>query len=354
MSNVVDIASATRPAVAQDQLTALARAVVCGRRDLDDVFWLKENAEFLSALVATGTSLPPAARDLYRPVYDALAKRLQFFPQYYRFFLSIALDLEHLGMPGDMASRLCATVAHKDLVTAELSDLQRAEAAALLAQRGHSLPEAAALQLRLLAFAGRADIFALPNRKAAYELTHILFYLSDHGRRPVSVDPEVIRALHYAGLIGWLEQNCDLLAEICIALRYAGAEVPVAWQTWLASLGARARVISGAQSGDDYHAWLMTLWAQAVLTGQPLAPRGLAAQGAVCFAMPQTPGVLRRLSAELMRLGTLRRADWMQMRPLLCRVLSPQEQAILTVAEAAPVGFDGFFARFARASSGLV
>ena len=76
---------------------------------------------------------------------------------------------------------------------------------------------------RLRGFARRSITFALPNKKAAYELTHIVFYLSEYGRRDPEVGQAFIDSLHFAGTLAFLELNLDLLAEICIALRFAGA-----------------------------------------------------------------------------------------------------------------------------------
>lgn len=351
MGTVIQIA-ARAAGQAEDPLTALAVAVSTARQPAEDVFWLKENAEFLGALVATGTSLRPEALALYRPFYDGLSAKLQFFPQYYRFLLSLALDLETLGMVGETAAHLCHWVAARDLAGAELSDLQRAEAAMLLARRGLISAGADALESRLRAFAARCDVFALPNKKAAYELTHIVFYLSHHGQRDPQASPAVIRSLHHAGLVAWLDQDCDLLAEICIALHYARDRPPPLWVDWLANLAAQARLANQPQAQDSYHAWLMTRWALALTAGQPLAPRIVPHGGPISMVIPQTRGVLRKISAELLGLGPLRCPDWGRMRPMLCRALRAEDQAILTLAEATPIAFEDFFAAFARAGAG--
>ena len=113
--------------------------------------------------------------------------RIAFFPQYYRFLTSIALDLEALGQKGEVGEHLCAFVQRQGLPEAELSDLQRAEAMRLLARKGFETEGAADLRARLHRFMDQSTAFAIPNRKAAYELTHIVFYLSEYGRR----DPEL-------------------------------------------------------------------------------------------------------------------------------------------------------------------
>ena len=68
-------------------MARLACALLQQRRPTGDVMWLKENAEFLCVLRATGASLPPDVLALYHPIYASLAQHAGDFPQYYRFFL---------------------------------------------------------------------------------------------------------------------------------------------------------------------------------------------------------------------------------------------------------------------------
>jgi hypothetical protein len=151
------------------------------RRHGDDVFWLKENAEILNILESTGTAPGEAVLDAYAEFYETVEKRLRFFPQYYRFFLSITLDLEDLGMPGNHGERLVGWALEQDLPRAELSDLQRMEALRLMARRDMT-PKGTdpTLEDRARYFMARSNTFALPNKKAAYELTHLVFYLSEY------------------------------------------------------------------------------------------------------------------------------------------------------------------------------
>ncbi len=346
MAEVIQLASRPRPQAGAAALAALVTAFCDERRAPGDVFWLKENAELLNVLESTGQGdcdlLAP-----YRPFYDSLPERLKFFPQYYRFLLSIALDLEDMGLPGDHAARMAETVARQGLAQAELSDLQRAEARRLLARRGLAVADVG-LTDRLRAFTQRSATFALPNRKAAYELTHIVFYLSEYGRRDPGLGRQAITSLRYAGLVALLEHNSDLLAEICIALRFAGADVPKAWQAWLRGRLGAARLTSGAQAAgpDSYHDWLMGRWMLA-LDGAALCEGSLRA-GSIAFHMPPPDGPLRALSEKLLTLGEARSADWARMRPQLLPALGASAQSTLALAEAAP-WFDAFFAQFVRA-----
>ena len=90
------------------QQTALAQCFARHRRIGDDVFWLKENAEFLNIHETSGKRLSAQALSAYEVFYNDVEHRLRFFPQYYRFLLSITLDLEALGFEGEKGPALCA------------------------------------------------------------------------------------------------------------------------------------------------------------------------------------------------------------------------------------------------------
>lgn len=131
--------SRSRQSSAAARQGALVRNFAEDRRGREDVFWLKENAEILNVLETTGAMLGPEALALHQPGYEQLEARLGFFPQYYRFHLSMCLDLEDLGFGGDKGARLAEWVAAQGLAEAELSDLQRAEARRVVpAARGRS------------------------------------------------------------------------------------------------------------------------------------------------------------------------------------------------------------------------
>jgi len=149
----------------------------------------------------TITGLSPEALSHYADFYAEIPSRLQFFPQYYRFLLSICLDLEDLGMPGTHGAAQCQILDRQGVAETELSDLQRAEARRLLARRNITAGwSSAPLEDRLHAFMARSATFSMPNKKAAYELTHIVFYLSEYGARPLELAPEAISSLIYCGL----------------------------------------------------------------------------------------------------------------------------------------------------------
>lgn len=314
-----------------------------------DVRWLKENAEALRLLVTTGQSVDPdALAKSHAATARDLSGRLAFFPQYYRFFLSIALDLQALGCDAVDATGLVARAVADGLPAAELSDLQRAEARLFALRAGVPDRSDPGLTGRLLRFAARAETFALPNKKAAYELTHIAFYLSDYGQHGFDAAETLRESLEFAGLVAWLEQNADLLAEICVALRCCGATPPAAWEDSVAAdfRGFQLAPMRGMTGADDYHTWLMAAWSVAAAGGAPLA-RSLPA-GALAFAAPHRPSALHEVSAALLDLDTARSPDWPVMRRRLAARLSVPALDILDRAAASTPAFEGFFARFAR------
>lgn len=328
---------------------ALIDRVARARRGTQDVFWLKENAELLNVLESAGGVPGRGALAAYDPLYAEIEKRIGFFPQYYRFFLSICLDLEELGFSGDKGAALAEWVAAQGLAGAELSDLQRAEARRLCLRRGvNPVAHDPGLDDRLRAFARRSETFTLPNKKAAYELTHIVFYLSEYGRRDPAAGAEITDSLCYAGTLAFLELNIDLLSEVCIALRFAGATPPPVWERWLTDQARRFRVLPADRPGgmDDYHPWLMLNWFM------DLAGKGGFGQempeGAVVFAAPEpSAGPLRELSDCMYRMDEARNADWSAMRDRVGDRLSDEARTVLEAAERA-VDFGAFFRGFAR------
>ena len=350
MSNVISLRVPKRRLGFADQTETLAGVFASHRRVPDDVFWLKENAEFLNICECTGTGLSADAVEHWVEFYGDLQKRLRFFPQYYRFFLSIALDLEALGLSGSEAEAACAWVAAEGLAEAELSDLQRAEARRLLARRDQNTTAADPwIDDRLRAFIGRQATFALPNKKAAYELTHIVFYLSEYGRRDPLLPEGAIRSLEYAGLLALLEQNMDLLAEVCVALRFAGHIPPQCWEDSVVQGLAAFRFDPCAHAGaDDYHEFLVSSWA-ALTAGQRATSAAALPECGRFEHVRLSEGPLRNLSAILMDLDRARSGDWQQMRHMLYEVIDDEGGSILAAAEQSTPHFDAFFEGFARA-----
>ena len=337
--------------VAENRMSALIAGFAENRRLPDDVFWLKENAELLGILRACDIPLGADALAPFEAFYDQIQPRMKFFPQYYRFLLSICLDLEDLGMGKHQGAALCAWVGAEGLAEVELSDLQRAEARRLLVRRGVCIAADDSLDARLHAFVERSATFALPNKKAAYELTHIVFYLSEYGQRDPELSAKAMVSLEYAGLLAYLDQNADLLAEVCIAMRFAGAMPSPLWEGFVADQHRAIRIMSepDAPMNDAYHAYLVTGWALHA-AGQdnfqaPVKPGAL--RFAPSVVSPQ--GALRTMSERMYELGNMRSGDWEKMRAQVMPYLGNTGQQILTQAEQSSDCFEGFFAGFARA-----
>lgn len=301
----------------------LVESMARHRRDELEVGWLKENAELLGILNSTGHSRcdgGEAALAHLRPFVETAPRRLQFFPQYYRFILSICLDYEDLtGGATDTGSQLAHWIATRGLVCGELSDLQRAEAQHLLARRAVLLPDPggqhAGLRSRLRRFASDTAGFAIPDRRRAYELTHVVFYLTDYGRRCAALPDTATQSLIHVGLWAYLDCDWDLVAEVCIALRYLGQPPPPLWEAALQrSLGAYRLLATPVVGADDYHAFFVGHWWRAV------AARGRAGQGAfadltgwrggaLTVRASQATGLLAPLSLWLLQGGSARVDD---------------------------------------------
>ncbi len=350
MSNVIHLNVPLNRQPLTQRLAGLVYCFAAERRFGEDVFWLKENAELLSILETSGLRPDPSALMPLEGFYRNVPDRMSFFPQYYRFLLSITLDLEDLGMPGDHGATLVDWAARAGLAEAELSDLQRAEARRLMLRRGVDPMRAdPGLNDRLHRFIARSETFALPNKKAAYELTHIVFYLSEYGRRDPQLDDAAFRSLDHAGTLAYLDQNVDLLAEIALALRWAGRRPPVTWEDCVLRETKGFSLIEGdhAQVHDNYHEFFVCNWLAAVTGHKSFlqAPDFCRAE----FNRRQVhPGPLRAISEHLFALGDARSSDWTGMRDMIFDGLRPEDQDILQEAEANSASFDAFFEIFAR------
>ena len=353
MTNVIQLTPPSRIDPQEARLGALLSCFSEHRRFGDDVFWLKENAEVLNILECTGTRPGDAALQTYSAFYASVEKRMRFFPQYYRFFLSLVLDLEDLGMKGDEGEKLVRWANEQDLPQAELSDLQRMEAVRLFARRDVAVSgDLGSLETRARSFMARSDTFALPNKKAAYELTHLVFYLSEYGRRDPQLDDAAKRSLHFAGLLAYIEQNADLLSEICIAMHYAGETPPALWSDWLKRETALFTVTDGPDQSvqDDYHEFLVCNWHQAI-SGDAAFVKGFVHDRMRFDHSSHRATPMREMSEAMFNLDDARSGDWISMRLHMEDTLSPEAMSVLAQAETSSQHFEEFFHGFARADA---
>jgi hypothetical protein len=351
MTNVIQLNASRRLNTANKGLPALIDSFAHHRRFGDDVFWLKENAEILNVLESTHTEVSLEALSAHANFYDGIEKRMQFFPQYYRFLLSICLDLEDLGMDEGKGEALCQWVAKEGLADAELSDLQRAEAQRLMLRRGvDPMSHDPALRARVHRFISRSETFALPNKKAAYELTHAVFYLSEYGRVDPQLSEAAMKSLEFAGILAFLDQNVDLLAEICVSLRFAGASPSPIWEGLISRTTRDFAIETGPHTStqDHYHDYLMCNWLLA-LADKPVEPRSFASCRVSFFRPGAEASPLRGLSESLFNMADGRSADWHSMRPHVEASLGDDALLALSQAEQSTDQFEAFFAGFARA-----
>ncbi|MBV1926312.1 MAG: hypothetical protein KUG62_04085 [Rhodobacteraceae bacterium] len=350
MSNVIQLNVPCQSQGVISRRNALISSFAQHRRFGDDVFWLKENAELLNILECSGETLDEQALEIHQGFYQQIEKRMGFFPQYYRFLLSICLDLEDLGMPGSKGEALSDWVSREELVDSELSDLQRFEARRLMQRRGiEPLPDDTGLEDRVRSFMDRSDTFTMPNKKAAYELTHIVFYLSEYGRRDPDLSPAAITSLEFAGLLAYLEQNVDLLAEICVALRFANQTPSPIWENWLQREAHRFVVNKGPQvdTQDEYHEFFVSNWLMKV-SGQDAFFKETTFERMSFHRAESFSGPLRDMSECIFHLQDERSNDWHSMRPHVQGMLTDIGYDILTEAENSSDKFEEFFAGFAR------
>jgi hypothetical protein len=352
MSNIVSLNKPTSVSLVP-ALDSVLDIFANRRRSRRDAYWLKENAEVLQVLLTTTAG--PGKPDLspYDGFVSTLLDELAFFPQYYRFYLSMALDLAALGRTDVPVNAIAEKVVQDGLIVSELSDSHRAEARLLLARAGIAIDEDAGLAARLSSFSGRSALFCLPNRQLAYALTHHVFHATDYGRRRFDPDENLRLSLIHAGLVAWLEDNLDLLAEVAVALHHAGHEVPSLWRQEILAAAASFSGVTGPEAGpfdDDYHEYLVLNWAAGALGGTPFAAP--MPSGARLFHRQRSNShALRDLSLALLGLGRNRSPDWATMRWRLWPKLSAPARARIEAVDSLPE-FAGFFRVFSRSGQG--
>ena len=203
----------------------------------------------------------------------------------------------------------------------------------------------------------RPAAFAVPNRKAAYDLTHFTFYLTEYGRRRADLPEAVIRSLTNTGLIAMMEEDIDLLSEVCIALRWLGRRPPELWENYIAGDLAdfeifRTEPDDPAAQQDDYHPFLVANWHQAVAGGAAFAHA--ARPGRLIFRRrPENRCTLTEISQILLQ---LKRENRMTIGNLFERLpdgLSPRSRRVFeTVGRSSPQ-FEEFLHGFCHRTLGV-
>jgi len=189
----------------------------------------------------------------------------------------------------------------------------------------------------------------MPNKKAAYELTHIIFYLSEYGRRDPQVSKAAITSLEFAGILSYLDQNADLLAEVCVALRFAGVTPSPIWEDWIEREMHRFAIETGPQvsTQDNYHDYFVGNWLMAV-SGRKMFTKEMSFDRMGFWRADGFSGPLREMSECMFQLEDQRSSDWTLMRPHVEDCLTEIGHDILSEAERSSDKFPEFFAGFAR------
>ena len=79
--------------------------------------------------------MEPRAQEFYQSFYSQAQSLLELYPQYYRFILGLVLDLEDLGLSGNVGRQICEQVRSDNLLAYDTSDIRRLEAIHLLGRR---------------------------------------------------------------------------------------------------------------------------------------------------------------------------------------------------------------------------
>ena len=269
--------------------------------------FLKENGELLSICVNAGILIEPRALNLYQDFYSNAYKLTERYPQYYRFTLGMILDLERGGMRGDESRKIAQFVTDENLVEFDTSDVRKLETLTMLEQAGQLCPNYQRLYddivARIEGFIKNPDWFMKFNKPLFYDLTHIVFFLTDFGSKAAPLKNDIHSCLIYMGLLAILDNDADLLSEVCLCLKYLALEIPKFWDDYLSDYAGHIRVTfdesvasSLNPSVDEYHIYLV-LNAYLASQGQGVfsdkfhsrAPR---------FSLPNTPqSLLSKLSS---------------------------------------------------------
>ena len=164
----------------------LVRAFANGRNNKVDFSFLKENGELLCIARSQGFLMEPRAQEFYQSFYSQAQSLLELYPQYYRFILGLVLDLEDLGLSGNVGRQICEQVRSDNLLAYDTSDIRRLEAIHLLGRRlditAQEMEVRRGLIQRLEMFTRNSQRFYKFNRPLFYDLTHLVFFLTNYGK----------------------------------------------------------------------------------------------------------------------------------------------------------------------------
>jgi len=233
--------------------------------------FLKENGELLAIANSCGLSMSSEALGLYAELYDKIDKLCHLYPPFHRFFMAIALDLEDLGMPGQKGTELLDYVVKHKFYAADTSDTRRMEIINLLSRRGRvpnfEMDSQKALLKRVIGFLEKPNGFIKFNRPLFYEFTHLIFYITDYGQDNPPCSNKIFQSLNHIGMLAYLDNDIDLLAEVCLCYIFLKRPAPEIWIKVCAS-GLRdihvtfksRNDLKNTPPTDDYHIYFVNNW----------------------------------------------------------------------------------------------
>ena len=268
--------------------------------------FLKENGELLSICANAAVLIEPRALDLYKDFYENALKLTESYPQYYRFTLGLVLDLELGGLSGHEGQKLAQYVDQENYVRFDTSDVRKLETLTMLRQAGQLSEDNNALYNAIL---GRIDEFVQNpswytkfNKPLFYDLTHIIFFLTDYGKTAIPLKSDLRACLMHMGTLALLDNDADLLSEICVCLIYIGSPVPQYWDDYLMrysgeiSISYNGSIASALNPNvDEYHIYLVLNAYQAV-RGRPVFKERFNGRTPSFSLTPAPPTVLEKLS----------------------------------------------------------
>ena len=321
--------------------TGTVRAFASQRNNELSLAYLKENGELLTIAASSGLLLEPAAFAYYRSFYDNALQTCKFFPQYFRFILAIVLNLEDLGYEGNTGTKICDYVARQGFLDYDTSDIRRFEILTLLARRREDGPIEREYRQYLTGsvdkFISRPDHFIKFNRPLFYDLTHFIFFLTKYGQTESPLKNSPLECLTNVGILALLDDDVDLLAEICVCFRFLGEKPPPFWLTYVEDALSKViitydnSVTSALNSAtDDYHPYIIMNWLLA-LRQQPTFTERFKGRTPY-FLMPEREaGVLSILSDALYKTQIAKTMSDKECTKTLME-LSPDNKALLSGA----------------------
>ena len=237
--------------------------------------YLKENGELLGISVDSGFLIEPRALRLYDDFYKNALKFTELYPQYYRFTFGMVIDLEKGGMQGNQSQIIAKYVEDQNFLSFDTADPRKLETLTMLSEVGSLSPDSLEIYDNIIkrvdSFISQPNWYKKFNKPLFYDLTHIIFFLTRNGTQALPLRNDARTCLQYMGLLSLLDDDADLLAEVCVCLSYIGADIPDYWDEFLQKSleeinitydGTVASAIN--PSVDEYHIYFVLNWYQAM------------------------------------------------------------------------------------------